>query len=102
MALSITLLCLLIQLLARSVLLAAAPNVVPSLASHTATHFAVHSLPNVSFPLPRSWAGQIPIPGPSDDQLFFWLFQAESQDASQNLISKRSPSMVLIGQADIS
>ncbi|KAL9013125.1 MAG: hypothetical protein Q9173_002168 [Seirophora scorigena] len=86
MALSITLLCLLIQVLARSVLLAAAPNALPSLASHTATHFAVHSLPNVSFPLPPSWAGQIPIPGPSDDQLFFWLFQAESQDASQNLI----------------
>ncbi|KAL8996419.1 MAG: hypothetical protein Q9169_004067 [Polycauliona sp. 2 TL-2023] len=52
------------------------------------SRFAVHSLPNVTFQVPPSWAGQIPIPGVPDDRLFFWLFQAENKSASENLISK--------------
>lgn len=47
--------------------------------------FAVGHLPNVTFNLPASWAGQISIPGSEDDNLFFWLFQAESP--SDTLIS---------------
>ncbi|KAI4115692.1 MAG: hypothetical protein LQ341_007718, partial [Variospora aurantia] len=69
-----------------SFLAAAAPKVLPSLLNSDVTHFAVRSLPNVNFSLPPSWAGQIPIPGHSDNQLFFWLFQAESHNVSQDLI----------------
>ncbi|KAL8945924.1 MAG: hypothetical protein Q9222_007607, partial [Ikaeria aurantiellina] len=58
-----------------------APNL-----NSSATSYAVRSLPNVVFSLPPSWAGQIPIPGVSNDELFFWLFQGESSRASQNLI----------------
>ncbi|KAL8635823.1 MAG: hypothetical protein Q9228_006726 [Teloschistes exilis] len=50
------------------------------------TKYFVHSLPNVSFHVPVSWAGSIPIPGVSNDELFFWLFQAEHRNVSQNLI----------------
>lgn len=50
------------------------------------TRFAVHDLPEVNFSIPASWAGQIPIPNSIDNQLFFWLFEAES--ASDDLISK--------------
>ncbi len=66
----------------------AAPKLLPSSLNPNVTHFAVHSLPNVGFNLPPSWAGQISIPGVADDQLFFWLFQAEDRNASENLISK--------------
>ena len=51
--------------------------------------YAVGSLPNVSFPLPRSWAGRIHIPNAKDDELFFWLFDAEMP--SNDLISKFFP-----------
>lgn len=38
-----------------------------------------HPLPNVTFPLPRSWAGNIPVdrPGHPNDTLFFWGFEKE-------------------------
>lgn len=49
-------------------------------------HYEVGALPNVTFPLPLSWAGQIHIPNTKDDELFFWLFEAETP--SNNLISK--------------
>ncbi|KAL8711618.1 MAG: hypothetical protein Q9220_004028 [cf. Caloplaca sp. 1 TL-2023] len=52
----------------------------------SAISYAVNSLSNVDFPLPPSWAGQIPISGASNNELFFWLFQAEDFKASQNLI----------------
>lgn len=45
------------------------------------------SLPYVRFPLPPSWAGEILIPG-KNDELFFWLFAAESSSSSKNLISE--------------
>ena len=34
-------------------------------------------LPNVTFPLGRSWAGNIPVdrPGHPNDTLFFWAFE---------------------------
>lgn len=87
MTYSITLVWLLAHVLAFSFSAGAATKVFPPLLSPNITQFAVQSLPNVSFPVPPSWAGQIPIPGTSDNQLFFWLFQAECQNASQNLIS---------------
>ncbi|KAL8808084.1 MAG: hypothetical protein Q9182_000362 [Xanthomendoza sp. 2 TL-2023] len=83
------LLCL-VQLLALSKPTTASPKLLPSTLSPNVTRFVVRSLPNVTFRVPPSWAGQIPIPGISDDQLFFWLFQAENHNASQNLISKAS------------
>ncbi|KAL8895795.1 MAG: hypothetical protein Q9207_008007, partial [Kuettlingeria erythrocarpa] len=70
---------------------AAASDNLPALLGSNATQFAVYSLPNVTFPLSPSWAGQIPIPGASDDKLFFWLFQGESHNASQNLIKTQIP-----------
>lgn len=48
----------------------------------------VGNLPNVDFDLPRSWAGQIPVANTSNDELFFWLFAAENQAPSANLISR--------------
>lgn len=48
--------------------------------------FAVDPLPNVDFPLPQSWAGLLRVPDTKNDQLFFWLFEAESEDQSKNLI----------------
>lgn len=50
--------------------------------------YAVGDLPDVNFPLPPSWAGQIQIPNTKDDELFFWLFEAETQ--SDDLICKSS------------
>ena len=47
--------------------------------------YAVGELPLVSYELPASWAGQIRVPGKKDDELFFWLFEAESK--SSDLIS---------------
>lgn len=77
-----------VQILALSVSTWAAPNILSSTLCPNVTQYALHSLPNVTFPLSPSWAGQIPIPGVSNDELFFWLFQAENHNASQNLISK--------------
>lgn len=54
----------------------------------SANKYAVGCLPEVDFDLPASWAGQIPIPNTTNDELFFWLFEAENQDLSDNLISK--------------
>ena len=76
------------QVLALVLSAEAAPKLLPSSLNPDVTHFAVDSLPNVTFSLPPSWAGQISIPGLADDQLFFWLFQAEDRNASENLISK--------------
>lgn len=46
-----------------------------------AQRYAVGQLPNVSFQMPTSWAGQLSVPGRGDDQLFFWLFQSEKPSA---------------------
>lgn len=51
--------------------------------------YAVGCLPEVNFELPASWAGQISVPGTENDELFFWLFQAEKQNQSDKLISER-------------
>ncbi|KAL9576649.1 MAG: hypothetical protein Q9212_006928 [Teloschistes hypoglaucus] len=67
-------------------LVRAVPKVLGSDFGTDVTPYAVHAIPNVSFPLPASWAGQIPIPGVSNDELFFWLFQAEHRNVSENLI----------------
>ena len=53
-----------------------------------ANEYAVCCLPDVNFSLPASWAGQIPIPGTKNDELFFWLFEAEEQTRSDDLISE--------------
>lgn len=47
--------------------------------------YAVGKLPQVSYQLNSSWSGQIGIPGKKGDELFFWLFEAESE--SQDVIS---------------
>lgn len=50
------------------------------------SQFEVHGLPG-SPPLPRSWAGRIPIPCvPDGNALFFWLFEAEDTAHDDNLI----------------
>ncbi|KAI4238160.1 MAG: hypothetical protein LQ352_007893 [Teloschistes flavicans] len=85
MRLLLSLVCLSIKALAPS-LARAAPKVLASNLGQDVTKYYVHSLPNVTFSLPPSWAGQIPIPGVSNDELFFWLFQAEHHNVSQNLI----------------
>ncbi|KAI4104097.1 MAG: hypothetical protein LQ339_003950 [Xanthoria mediterranea] len=85
MALFSSLACL-VQVLALALPVRATPTILPSTLNPNVTAFAVRSLPNVTFHLAPSWAGQIPIPGVADDQLFFWLFQAEDHDASRNLI----------------
>lgn len=54
-----------------------------------AQKYAVGKLPHVDYQLPPSWAGQIHVPGTKDDELFFWLFEAEI--ASKNLISMKNP-----------
>ncbi|KAL8770326.1 MAG: hypothetical protein Q9209_003962 [Squamulea sp. 1 TL-2023] len=78
----------LVQVLALVLSGRAAPKLLPSTSNSDVTRFAVHSLPNVTFHVTPSWAGQIPIPGVADDQLFFWLFQGENHNASQNLINQ--------------
>ena len=47
--------------------------------------YAVGKLPDVDHKLTPSWAGQIPVQGTKDDELFFWLFEAETQ--SNELLS---------------
>ncbi|MCJ1485953.1 hypothetical protein MMC06_006129 [Schaereria dolodes] len=51
-----------------------------------AAKYVVGPLPDVNYTLPMSWAGQLAIPGTTNDELFFWLFEAESQKQSENLI----------------
>ena len=87
MALFSPLACL-VQVLALALSVRGTPTKLPSTLNPNVTAFAVGSLPNVTFRVAPSWAGQIPIPGVADDQLFFWLFQAENHDVSRNLISK--------------
>lgn len=55
----------------------------------SATPYIVGCLPDVNFSLPASWADQISIPGTTDDELFFWLFEAEEKAQSENLISEK-------------
>ncbi len=53
-----------------------------------ASEYAVDNLPNVNFDLPASWAGQISVPNTANDELFFWLFEAEVAGQCDNLISR--------------
>lgn len=53
-----------------------------------ASDYLVGSLPNVTFQLPLNWAGQVPVPGITNDELFFWLFEAENQTQSNDFISE--------------
>ncbi|KAL9122525.1 MAG: hypothetical protein Q9187_000925 [Circinaria calcarea] len=50
------------------------------------TKYAVGFLPDITYKLPFSWAGEIPIPGTENDALFFWLFEAEKGARSEDLI----------------
>lgn len=66
------------------------PNIAALLGTN-ATRFAVGNLPDLNgFSVPQSWAGQISVSGTTNDELFFWLFAAEDQSQSNDLISKRS------------
>ena len=53
-----------------------------------ASKYTVGSLPNVEFDLPASWAGQVSVPNTLNDELFFWLFEAEVAGQCDNLISR--------------
>ncbi len=63
--------------------------------------YMVGNLPNVNFDLPGSWAGQIPVANTSNDELFFWLFAAENQAPSANLISRSLTASKNLLRADI-
>lgn len=53
------------------------------------SEYAVGAIPGVTFPVPKSWAGELPIGSRyGNNSLFFWLWQAESQEADKNLISE--------------
>ena len=54
--------------------------------SQNVQKYAVGALPDITFKMPTSWAGQIQVPATDNDELFFWLFQAEQP--SNDLISK--------------
>ena len=54
----------------------------------SANEYVVGCLPDANFSIPASWAGQIPIPGTNNDELFFWLFEAEDQTRKDDLISE--------------
>ena len=97
MGLSITILRLLTALLLLAgASLGQSPDELPSNPSNArpscldlgagASNYAVNGLPNVKFSFPASWAGQIPVPNTANDDLFFWLFDAEAQ--CENLTSK--------------
>lgn len=60
------------------------------------TKYAVGSLPDITYKLPSSWAGEIPIPGTDDDALFFWFFEAEKGARSEDLISTESPYLLAV------
>ena len=48
------------------------------------------TLPLVNFPLPQSWAGEIPIGALyGNDSLFFWLWEAQAGAWSDDLINER-------------
>ena len=53
-----------------------------------ASKYAVSSLPKFNFVLPASWAGQVSVPNTPNDELFFWLFEAEVAGHCDNLISR--------------
>lgn len=72
------------------------------LISHATAHqglenskYAVSQLPNLAFEPPASWAGEICIPGTRND-LFFWLFQGETTEANENMISENLISPVAL------
>jgi carboxypeptidase C (cathepsin A) len=47
----------------------------------------VKSLPQVNFQIPKSWAGSLKVgSGYGDDSLFFWLWEAETQQGKNDLI----------------
>lgn len=52
------------------------------------SRYVVGNLPNVNFNLSTSLAGQIPVANTSNDELFFWLFEAETQASSDDFISR--------------
>jgi hypothetical protein len=49
------------------------------LADPVCSDFEVHDLPNITFSLPRNWAGNIPVNRANhpNDTLFFWAFEKE-------------------------
>ena len=53
-----------------------------------ARKYTVGSLPHIEFDLPASWAGQVSVPNTPNDELFFWLFEAEGAGQCDNLISR--------------
>lgn len=55
--------------------------------SHVVVDFQVtESLPNVTWPLSRNWAGNIPVQrsGHPNDTLFFWAFESSKGSFTAN------------------
>jgi hypothetical protein len=52
------------------------------------TEYKVGQLPDVNFAVPRNWAGQVPVGGPSagNATFFFWLWETESLFGVDDLI----------------
>ncbi|KFY34074.1 hypothetical protein V494_07080 [Pseudogymnoascus sp. VKM F-4513 (FW-928)] len=56
-------------------------------AGNAADQYLVKSLPQVNFEIPKSWAGSLKVgPGFGSDSLFFWLWEAETQQGKNDLI----------------
>lgn len=80
----------LVLVLAKSTISSASCNVIPShldMGPH-AHDYAVGCLPDVNFALPASWAGSVDIPKVPNNELYYWLFEAEDQVNSDKLISE--------------
>ncbi|KFY88686.1 hypothetical protein V500_06195 [Pseudogymnoascus sp. VKM F-4518 (FW-2643)] len=55
--------------------------------NHAADQYLVKSLPQVNFKIPKSWAGSLKVgSGFGSDSLFFWLWEAETQQGKNDLI----------------
>ncbi|KFZ07166.1 hypothetical protein V501_06711 [Pseudogymnoascus sp. VKM F-4519 (FW-2642)] len=54
---------------------------------NAADQYLVKSLPQVNFKIPKSWAGSLKVgSGFGTDSLFFWLWEAETQQGKNDLI----------------
>ncbi|OBT69844.1 hypothetical protein VE03_00745 [Pseudogymnoascus sp. 23342-1-I1] len=55
--------------------------------NNAADQYLVKSLPRVDFQIPKSWAGSLKVgSGFGSDSLFFWLWEAETQQGKDDLI----------------
>ncbi|KFX88495.1 hypothetical protein V495_06514 [Pseudogymnoascus sp. VKM F-4514 (FW-929)] len=70
-----------------ALLTAGAAAIPPDRNKPAADQYLVKSLPQVNFQIPKSWAGSLKVgSGYGDDSLFFWLWEAETQQGKNDLI----------------